>query len=279
MKKKNKWSTFILLLTFFIGLSVMLYPAISSYWNQRTQSQAIIDYTKMLENIPKTDYDRYFSQADDYNAQLLALEVPLLQYAQVPGYFETLDLDGTGMMGYIAIEKIGLELPLYHGTSDTVLSHAAGHLQGTSLPSGGIGTHSVISAHRGLPTAVLFTKLDHMELGDTFTLSILDRILTYQVDQIKVVEPTDAKDLRIEADQDFCTLLTCTPYGVNTQRLLVRGSRIETIEKKTIFITSDAYQIDSLIVTPVVALPILFVLMMIVLFKPVKKDVLGDDLE
>lgn len=279
MKKKSKWSTFILLLTFFVGLSVMLYPAISNYWNQRTQSQAIIDYAQMLENIPKADYTQHFAQADTYNVQLAALEIPLVQYEQVPGYFETLDLGGTGMMGYIAIEKIGLELPLYHGTSDQVLSHAAGHLQGTSLPSGGMGTHSVISAHRGLPTALLFTKLDHMELGDTFTISILDRILTYQVDKITVVEPSDAKDLRIEADRDYCTLLTCTPYGINTQRLLVRGSRIETVEKKTIFITSDAYLIDSLIVTPVVALPILFVLMMIVLFKPVKKDVLGDDLE
>lgn len=279
MKKKHKWSTFILLLVFFIGLSVMLYPAISSYWNSRRQSQAIVDYEKMLENISKEDFSKYFAEADQYNEALRALKLPLLDYEQAEGYFDILDLTGTGMMGYLSIDVIGVELPVFHGTSDDVLSSAAGHIQGTSLPVGGTGTHCVISAHRGLPTAVLFTNLDHMEIGDTFQLTILDRVLTYQVDQIKTVDPYDTSDLLIEADQDYCTLLTCTPYGINTHRLLVRGKRIETITQKTIHITSDAHQIDSLIVTPVVALPILFTLMMIVLFKPIKKDDLGDEFE
>lgn len=183
------------------------------------------------------------------------------------------------MIGYLTIDVIGLELPVYHGTDDDILSHAVGHLEGTSIFVGGIGTHSVVSAHRGLPTATLFTNLDHLEIGDTFQFTILDRKITYQVDQIKTVEPNDTSDLHIEADKDICTLLTCTPYGINTHRLLVRGSRIETKDQKTIFVTSDAHQIEPLIVTPIVALPILLTLIIIVLFKPVKKDDLGDEFD
>ena len=279
MKKKNKWSTFVLLSIFFVGLSVMLYPAISSYWNTRSQSQAIVDYEKMLESIPKEDYTQFFDQADEYNEKLRKLENPLLDYKTLDNYLEILDLSGTGMMGYISIEKIALELPVYHTTNDNVLAVAAGHLEGTSFPVGGEGTHAVISAHRGLPTAVLFTNIDRMELGDTFKFTILDRTITYQVDQIKVIDPSNATDLMIEEGKEYCTLLTCTPYGINTHRLLVRGVRIESVEQKTLYVISDAHQIDSLIVTPIVALPILFTLMMIVLFKPVKKDDLGDEFE
>ncbi len=278
MKKKHKWSTFILLLIFFIGLSVMLYPAISSYWNSRTQSKAIIDYEKMLENIPKEDYTELFARADEYNKKLSELNHPLIEYGKIDGYFEILDLTGTGMMGYVAIEKINVELPLYHGTDDDVLSVAVGHIQGTSFPIGGTNVHAVVSAHRGLPSATLFTHLDRLEIGDTFKITVLDRVLTYQVDSVKTINPDDVSALEIEENEDYCTLLTCTPYGINTHRLIVRGKRIETVEQKTIYITSDAYQIDSLIVTPIVALPILFTLMMIVLFKPVKKETSGDDL-
>jgi len=278
MKKKNKWSTFILLLFFFIGLSVMLYPAISSYWNSKTQSEAIVDYEQILQNLPKEDYTSVFEAADEYNRQLAALSFPLLEHESISGYYDILNISGTGMMGYITIDKIGLELPVYHGTDDDILSHAVGHLEGTSFPVGGVGTHAVVSAHRGLPSATLFTNLDHLELGDTFQFTILDRTITYQVDQIKTVDPSNSEDLTIEADGEYCTLLTCTPYGINTHRLLVRGTKTDNIQQKTIYITSDAYQIDSLIVTPIVALPMLFILMMIVLFKPVKKDDLGDDL-
>ena len=276
MKKKHKWSTIILLSIFFVGLSVLLYPTLSSYWNSRTQSQAIVDYEKMLAAIPDADYTEEFLRADEYNAALRELESPLIQHKQVDGYMDILNLGGTGIMGYISIEKIGVELPVYHTTSDTVLSVAVGHLEGTSIPAGGTGTHSVLSAHRGLPSATLFTHLDHMELGDTFTLTILDRELTYQVDQIKTIDPSVVDDLRIEEDQDYCTLLTCTPYGINTHRLLVRGRRIETVSQKSIYINSDAYQIDAFIVMPVVAIPMLLVLMVIVLATPVKKDDLED---
>ncbi len=278
MKRKNKWSTFLLLLFFFVGLSVMLYPAISSFWNSRTQSMAIVDYEKMLDSIPEADYSKIFEQAENYNNELKKLPFPLLEYDKVDGYFETLDISKTGMMGYITIDKINLELPIYHGTDDDVLSMAVGHLQGSSLPVGGKGTHTIVSAHRGLPSATLFTNLDHMEIGDTFEITVLDRTVTYQVDQIKTVDPTDTADLVIKDGKEYCTLLTCTPYGINTHRLLVRGVRVESVKQKTIYITSDGYRIDSLIVTPAVALPMLLVLMLVVLLKPVKKDDLGDDL-
>lgn len=277
MKKKNKWSTFILLLVFFIGLSVMLYPAISSYWNTKTQSEAIVDYEKMIENMEPEDYTKIFEEADNYNTQLRQLNYPLLEYDKIEGYLNILDVTGTGMIGYLSIDVIGLQIPVYHTTNDNVLSIAAGHLEGSSLPIGGNGTHSVFSAHRGLPTATLFTNLDHLEIGDTFEFSVLDRTLTYQVDQIKTVDPTDTADLHIEGNCDYITLLTCTPYGINTHRLLVRGKRIETISEKTITIKSDAHRIDPLIITPIVAMPILLTLMIIVLLKPVKKDTSEDD--
>ncbi|MBE6617076.1 MAG: class C sortase [Ruminococcaceae bacterium] len=276
MKRKHKWSTIILLAVFFVGLSVMLYPSLSSYWNSRTQSQAIIDYEKMLEAIPDKDYSGEFLRADEYNSALAKLEAPLIQYKTLDGYMDILNVSGTGIFGYISIEKIGLELPVYHTTDDSVLSSAVGHLEGTSLPSGGIGTHSVLSAHRGLPSATLFTHLDHLEIGDTFTITILDRVLTYQVDQIKIIEPSTVDDIKIEPDKDYCTLLTCTPYGINTHRLLVRGCRIETISEKNIYVISDAYQIDSLIVMPVIAIPMLLILMVVVLVTPVKKDDMED---
>lgn len=279
MKKKTKWSTLFLLAFFFIGLSVMVYPAISSYWNERTQSKAIIDYEAMLKNMPEEDYTPMFEAADDYNRKLLELTVPLLEHKKLEGYSDILNVSGTGIMGYLTIEKIGVELPIYHGTGEDVLSHAVGHLEGTSFPVGGTGTHAVVSAHRGLPSATLFTHLDRLEIGDTFQFVILDRTITYQVDQINVVEPSDAAALAIDPEEDYCTLLTCTPYGINTHRLLVRGKRIETIEQKKIYITSEAFQIDSLIVTPILALPMLLILMVIVLLKPVKKDDIGDDLE
>lgn len=262
---------------FFIGLSVMLYPAISSYWNTRTQSAAIVDYEKMLENIKPEDYTKIFEEVDNYNIKLGKLNYPLLEYNSIGNYLDILDITDTGMIGYLSIDVIGLQIPVYHTTNDSVLSIAAGHLEGSSFPVGGIGTHTVVSAHRGLPTATLFTNLDHLEIGDTFEFSVLDRKLTYQIDQIKIVDPTDTADLLIQKDSDYATLLTCTPYGINTHRLLVRGRRIETISEKTITIKSDAHRIDPLIITPIVALPILFTLMIIVLLKPVKKDALGDD--
>ena len=279
MKMKNKGSTLVLLLLFFIGLSVLLYPSVSNYWNKRTQSETIIDYETMLEQTPKADYTAQFDAASAYNDALYRLSFPLLEYASLTDYDEILNVNGNGMMGYVTISKIGVELPLYHGTDSTVLNVAIGHLEGSSLPVGGESTHAVLSAHRGLPSARLFTDLDRLEVGDVFTVTVLDRVCTYEVDQIRIVQPDDVGELQIVPGKDYCTLLTCTPYGINTERLLVRGVRIETQSHSVIRITSDGYRIDTLIVTPIVALPMLVVLMLIVLFKPVKRKNWEDEAE
>lgn len=275
---KSRKSTIILLISFFIGLSVLLYPSISSYWNSKTQSEAIVDYESMLAQFKPEDYTAIFEEADAYNQKLLELEEPLLEHGRLTDYHSILNVSGNGMMGYITIPKISQELPVYHGTSDSVLSVAVGHLEGTSLPVGGENTHSVVSAHRGLPTAVLFTHLDRMEVGDTFYFTILDRTITYEVDQIRIVEPDNTGLIQVVEGKDYCTLLTCTPYGINTQRLLVRGHQVDATQKRNIYIANEAYRIEPLIVMPFVALPIILVLLIYVMFAPVKKETLGEDI-
>ena len=268
----KKVSLIIMLSLFFIGLSVLLYPAISSYWNSKTQSQVVKSYENMLQSMSREDTKAIFDAANAYNESLAALDFPLREYSQVEGYWDTLDLNSSGMMGYVTIDSIGVELPIYHGVSDSVLAHAAGHMEGSSLPVGGESTHSVLSAHRGLPNAKLFTDLDRVQLGDTFTVTVLDKVFLYQVDQILTVQPENTADIQIVEGKDYCTLVTCTPYGVNTHRLLVRGVRIDTVTEKQVYVGDEAYQIDTLIVTPLVALPILFVLIIIVVLQPVKHE-------
>ena len=275
---KNRKTTIILLISFFVGLCVLLYPSISSYWNSKTQSEAIVDYESMLAQFKPEDYSEVFEKANEYNRQLLELEEPFVQHRSLTQYHNVLNVSGNGMMGYITVPKINQELPVYHGTSDGVLSVAVGHLEGSSLPVGGESTHCVVSAHRGLPTAVLFTHLDRMELGDTFYFTILDSTITYEVDQIRIVEPDDTGLLRITEGKDYCTLLTCTPYGINTQRLLVRGHQVDETQTRNLYIGNEAYRIDPLVVMPIVALPIIFVLLLYVVFAPVKKEALGEDI-
>lgn len=256
----------LLVLMLLIGVCVLLYPALSQYWNSKTQTRAVDNYQDILASLEKEDYTAYFEEAESYNAALAELDDPLLQFDRLNGYDKILDISGTGVMGYITIAKLGVELPLYHGTSSAVLNIACGHLEGTSLPVGGESTHCVLSAHRGLPHAKLFTDLDKMELGDTFTITILDRTVTYQVDQIKVVNPDRVDDVQIIEGEDHCTLLTCTPYGINSHRLLVRGTRIENAVP-VLYVTSNAYKIDSLVATPVVAAPMLLVLLIVLMVK------------
>ncbi|MEE3451081.1 MAG: class C sortase [Acutalibacteraceae bacterium] len=279
MKKTSKIVTLALLIAFFIGLSVLLYPAISQYWNSRLEMKAIIEYEQMASKISDDDFQKMLEEARKYNEKINTFGFPLVEAKELEEYYSILNLDGKGMMGYIGIDKLRLQIPIYHGTSDSVLNKACGHLEGTSLPVGGKGTHCVLSAHRGLSTAKLFTELDKMEIGDVFTITAFNEVLTYQVDQIKIVVPTDTVDLAVDKNKDYCTLLTCTPYGINTHRLLVRGKRIETEKHSELIITSDAYLVNRLIVTPMVALPILFVLILYVIFKPVKKKpkIEGDD--
>ena len=262
---------------FLIGISVLLYPAFSNAWNSTTQSRAIVDYESVLEYLEPEDYSAIFQAAYDYNEALRAVEFPLMNYEEVPGYRDTLKIEGTSIMGYVKIDKIGVELPIYHGTSDEVLSRGVGHLEGSSLPVGGESTHSVMSAHRGLPSAKLFTDLDRLEMGDTFQVTILDQVLTYQVDQVKVITPREIDDLQIVEGKDYCTLFTCTPYGINTHRLLVRGIRIETItEKPVIYVANEAFRIEPLLVTPAVAAPMMLVFLIHLMVKyrepPKKKE-------
>jgi sortase A len=265
--KKHKTVIF-LTLGFLVGICILLYPTISNYWNSKTQSRAITNYESVLENLTPEDYTAIFENAHAYNKALYETDFPLTNYPKVSGYYDTLRITDNDMMGYLKIDRIGVELPIYHGTSESVLSRGVGHLEGSSLPVGGKNTHSVMSAHRGLPSAKLFTDLDRMELGDTFQIVVLNQVLTYQVDFIKVIEPTDVSNLQIIEGGDYCTLFTCTPYGINTHRLLVRGVRIETIkEKPVLYVSNEAFRIEPLLVTPAVAAPMLLVFLVYLLVK------------
>ena len=256
----------LLVLMLFVGVCGLLYPSVSQYWNSKTQTRAVENYREILDSLKSEDYDIFFEEAEDYNTALSELKSPLINYRQLEGYKDILNVSGTGIMGYVSIPKLGVELPVYHGISAEVLNVACGHLEGTSLPVGGENTHCVLSAHRGLPHAKLFTELDKLEVGDTFTITVLNRTITYQVDQIKVVLPNETNDVQIVAGEDLCTLLTCTPYGINSHRLLVRGTRIENAAP-VLHVTSNAYRIDSLVATPVVAAPILLFLLIVLMVK------------
>ena len=265
--KKHKTVIF-LTLGFLVGICILLYPSFSDFWNSKTQSRAITNYESVLENLKPEDYTAIFEHAHAYNKALYETDFPLTDYPEVPGYYDTLRVTDNDMIGYLKIDRIGVELPIYHGTSDKVLSKGVGHLEGSSLPVGGENTHCVMSAHRGLPSSKLFTDLDRLEKGDTFQIVVLNQVLTYQVDQIKVVTPTEIEDLQIIEGGDYCTLFTCTPYGINTHRLLVRGIRIETIkEKPVLYVSNEAFRIEPLLVTPAVAAPMLFVLLIHLLVK------------
>ncbi len=270
---KNKLSTIILVILFVAGLSLLLYPTISDYWNSRHASQAISDYTQEVKNLNADEYDNMLQAAQDYNE---TLQSRINNYAltdnQKKMYESLLNLNGTGIMGYIEIPSINVSLPIYHGTEDSVLQVAVGHLEWASLPVGGESTHCVLSGHRGLPSAKLFTNLDKLIEGDIFIIRVLDEIYTYEVDRILIVEPEEVSALNIEEGEDLCTLVTCTPYGINSHRLLVRGHRVENIQKsQTIRVTSDAIRIEPIIVAPVIAAPILFILLLSVLLSGGRK--------
>lgn len=267
--KKHK-TTFFMVLFFFIGLLILLYPSLSNLYNQKNQSKAIIDYEAIIKTVGIKDYSSEFEKAIEYNNKLSSMNNHLATYRTLKNYNELINVNNNGMMGYITIDKIKVELPIYHGTDSKILSFAAGHLEGSSLPIGGEGTHSVISAHRGLPSSKLFTDLDKLEIGDTFTIKILNKTLTYEVDQVKIVFPKEIENLKIEKDKDYVTLLTCTPYGINTHRLLVRAHRIENQKAKT-YIVTEGYRINNMIVMPILAIPIILILLIMILLKPIEK--------
>lgn len=268
-KRRKTISTVItLLLVVFalVGLGIMLYPSFSDWWNSMHASKSISEYVQAIEQFDDSDLQEMLSKARDFNKRKrtgLVYEMSDEDYAE---YESLLDISGTGIMGYISIPTINVNLPIYHGTSEEVLQIAAGHLAESSLPVGGEGTHSIISGHRGLPSAKLFTDLDKLVVGDTFVISILNEKLTYRVDQIKVVLPEDVSELAIQSGKDYCTLVTCTPYGINTHRMLVRGHRVENEEEElVVFITADASRIPNYLVAVVIVIPTL-ILMTIVYF-------------
>lgn len=262
MKKKN-WSNIILIVVFFVGLSVLLYPTVSDYWNSLHQSRAIATYSDAVEEMDTSDYERMWAEADAYNEKLYESGHGLgLKKKEKKEYNNLLNVSGTGIMSYIEIPKIKCSLPIYHGTDEGVLQIAIGHIEGSSLPVGGVNTHCVLSGHRGLPSAKLFSNLDKLEEGDIFMIRTLDQTLTYEVDQIRIVLPDEVDDLKIEEGKDLCTLVTCTPYGINTHRLLVRGHRVANREEaEAVRVTADAMQVDNRIVAACIAVPVLLILL------------------
>lgn len=265
---RGRKKVFFLTLGFLIGVSMLLYPTISNHVNSKVQSRAITQYEDVLKDMEAKDYSEVFQKARDYNKALFETDLPFHDYKNLKGYNDLLKVESSSILGYIEIDKIKVRLPIFHGTSDMVLTSGVGHLEGSSLPVGGKNTHSVLSAHRALPTSKLFTDLDRLEIGDTFEIRVLDKILTYQVDKVQVVTPEVIDDLQIVEGKDYCTLFTCTPYGINTHRLLVRGVRIENLsDKPMIYVANEAFRIEPLLVTPAVAAPMLLIFLIHLMLK------------
>lgn len=278
-KKANKFINMTLVLILLAGLSLLLYPTVSDYWNSFHQSRAIASYAEQVAEIDMADYERLWAEAQEYNQTLVGKSGRYQMTDEERETYESLlDVSGTGIIGYIEIPAINCSLPIYHGTDEGVLQIAIGHIEGTSLPVGGESTHCVISGHRGLPRAKLFSDLDKLVVGDDFMLCVLDETLTYEVDQIRIVLPDELNDLEIVEGKDYCTLVTCTPYGINSHRLLVRGHRVENrANAGSVRVTADAMQIEPLLVAPVVAIPMLLLLLILLLLpRRRKKDKGGD---
>ena len=271
---KKHLPTILLILMFFIGLSLLLYPTVSDYWNSLHQSRAIASYAEAVADLDDNTYEQLWADAKRYNKTLVDKSDRYRMTEEEREEYESLlNVSGNGIIGYVEIPSIGCSLPIYHGTEESVLQIAVGHIEGTSLPVGGKSTHCAISGHRGLPSAKLFTDLDKLVEGDTFLLRVLDETLTYEVDRILIVEPNQLGALNIEKGEDYCTLITCTPYGINTHRLLVRGHRVENQdEANAIRVTADAMQIEPIIVAPLVAAPMLLILLIVLLVRTRKKN-------
>ncbi|MBQ8926847.1 MAG: class C sortase [Oscillospiraceae bacterium] len=262
-KKRDVITTAVFGVLFLVGLSVMLYPTFSNWWNQNMVTHSISTYKEAVAVMDTGETERLLQEAYAYNADLARLYAPFSNFEEIEGYDDILNISGTGIMGYVSIPVIGVELPIYHGTSEGVLQIASGHIQGSSLPVGGASTHAVISGHRGLPSARLFTDLDQMVVGDVFTVNVLDQVLTYEVEEIFIILPTDVSQLSIIPGEDYVTLMTCTPYGINTHRLLVRARRIDTIYDRSVKVPADAVQIDPMNVIPFAAVPLLLLLFLV----------------
>lgn len=228
---KKHGITVLLMVFFLVGVGLLVYPTLSNYWKGKKQEQLIVAYEENVSNTKREQYEKLWEEAVEYNKQIGENGINwFLSDEEKKAYNECLKVDSSGIMSYIEISKISCSLPIYHGTEESVLQVGIGHMEGSSLPVGGESSHCILSGHRGLPSSRLFTDLDQLEEGDIFQLHTLEKTLTYEIDQICIVEPTDFSKLQIEKGQDYCTLVTCTPYGINTHRLLVRGHRIENEE-------------------------------------------------
>lgn len=272
---KKHITTILLIVIFLVGLSLMLYPTVSDYVNSLHQSRAIASYSDAVQELDDNEYEKLLKQAHKYNSSMKYSGPSTLSGDEYDEYYSNLNVSGNGIMGYIEIPKIKCSLPIYHGTDESVLQIAIGHIEGTSLPVGGKGTHCVLSGHRGLPSAKLFSNLDEMEVGDKFVIRVLDETLTYEVESINTVLPYEISSLTVREDSDLCTLVTCTPYGINTHRLLVTGHRTEN-EKDVVIstkVTAEASLVNKMIVAPILAAPMLIALFIFVLIKtkPKKK--------
>lgn len=267
MKKfiKKNWSTILLVMMFTVGLSLLLYPSIADWWNKFHATRAIDSYTETVASMSDEEYQKYLSEAKLYNSELL-LEPNRFHPSDTlhSMYESTLNVSGDGIIGVVKIPSLRVNLPIYHGVEESTLQDAIGHIEGSSLPIGGPSTHTIVSGHRGLPSAKLFTDLDQLEVGDYFMFQVLDDTYTYQVDQIKIVEPNDFTYLQIEEGKDLATLQTCTPYGINTHRLLVRGHRVDNLPDDFVNARSEAIWIDRNLVALFIGV-LIFVVMGVVL--------------
>lgn len=269
---RKHFVTLIIVLVFLTGVGLLTYPSIANYWNSFHQTRVIMSYQETVSKMDKEDYKKILDAAKKYNKELGKTGIQwVLSPEQKAEYNKQLKIDKSGVMGYISIPKIHVKLPIYHGTSEKVLQTSIGHLEGTSLPVGGKPSHCIVSGHRGLPSAKLFTDLDRMKEGDTWTMTILNETLTYEVDQIRIVEPTDLSNLQIKKGKDYCTLVTCTPYGINSHRLLVRGHRIPNLNGDADVI-ADAIQIEPVYIAPFVAAPIILLLILMLMFRTGKRS-------
>ena len=271
--KNNKIISFILILILIIGICLLLYPTISNYWNSFHQSKAIQQYETAVEQLDEETCNRMLEEAEEYNRNKKAQSHFELTESEKKLYNSLLNISGDGVMGYLEIPVIGVKLPICHSSSEIVLQSSIGHLEWTSLPVGGDSTHSVLTGHRGLPSSRLLTDLDRIALGDRFKIKVLNRVLTYEVDLIRIVEPSDIKDLKIVENEDYCTLMTCTPYGINTHRLLVRGTRV--FDVSDIDISADAMPVEPMMVAPIVFIMlVLIILLLYGVIHSIKKRIL-----
>ena len=270
-KNKDQIINIALISVMVIGVLIVAYPTISDWWNSFHQTRAIANYTEKVAAMDTVDTERMLKEAEEYNAGLVDKEGRFaLDDDELAIYDSILDITGNGIMGYVEIPKLHISLPVYHGSQDAVLQVAVGHLEGTSFPVGGKGTHAVLTGHRGLPSARLFTDIDQLTDGDHFMVHVLNRTVTYEVDQIHIVLPEEMEDLAIDPEKDYCTLITCTPYGINSHRLLVRGRRVDN-DAEIMDVAADAQQVQPGLTALGIAIPMLTVALLWILLATRRK--------